>query len=101
MRAIPPTLKDRPRYCFVPDADHASFERIEASFEHLFGTVGLAAARLVLVGEEIGGIVLRVDNGSLWQLRVAIVALPEPLGIARVSGTLARLRAGLRAQQTI
>lgn len=95
MRAIPPTLKDRPRYCFVPAADHATFERIESSFERLFGTTGLAAARLLLVGEESGGIVVRVENDALWQLRVSIVALSEPLGIVRVSGTLLRLRTAM------
>ena len=91
MRPIPPTLKDTPRYAYVPDADRALFRRIEKRYGELFGTVGLAQARLMLV-EAREGLIIRVENTAVANLRVAIVSLDVPIGICHVSGTLEKLR---------
>lgn len=92
---MPPTLKDTPRYAFVPDATRKTYQQVSSMYENLFGMVGLAQARLVLVSEESGGIIIRVAHDRLDELRCAVVAIDVPTGIARVSGTLARLRENL------
>ena len=91
MRPIPPTLKDTPRYAYVPDATVRDFERIEERYATLFGSVSRATARLVLV-ESRDGLIIRVEKSELARLRVVIASLDGPLGIARVSGTLKQLR---------
>ena len=90
MRPIPPTLKDTPRYAFVPDTSRSDYARIEERFAHLFGVFGLAKARLRLV-EVKRGLVIRVENTSLDELRATLTTLP-PMRIERVSGTLEKLR---------
>jgi RNase P/RNase MRP subunit POP5 len=90
MRPIPPTLKDTPRYAFIPGATRHDYEHLCVRYAELFGTIGLASARLVLV-ESRDGLVIRVENSELDRLRVATASLGG-LGIARVSGTLEKLR---------
>ena len=94
MRPIPPTLKDTPRYAFVPDADRSVYTRITERYAELFGSVGAGTARLVLV-EERSGLVIRVEKSELARLRVVIASLEGAYGIARVSGTLEKLRSAL------
>lgn len=91
MRPIPPTLKDTPRYAYIPDATRAVYRLIEERYAELFGVFGLARARLLLV-ESKRGLIIRVENTSLDELRVVIASLDGPYGIAHVSGTLEKLR---------
>jgi RNase P/RNase MRP subunit POP5 len=91
MRPIPPTLKDTPRYAYVPGADRALYRRIEKRYGELFGMVGIAQARLVLV-EARDGLIIRVENTELANLRVTIASIDAAIGIAHVSGTLEKLR---------
>ena len=91
MRPIPPTLKETPRYAFVRSGDRALFARIESRYAELFGTIGLAQARLARV-EEPNGLIIRVNVDDLPRLRVVIASLEGAIGIEAVSGTLARLR---------
>ena len=90
MKSLKPSMREKKRYILVKGRNLR--ENVEKSILDFIGVLGISKAGLEWVKSGSDSAVIAVNRKSVDHVRASFAVWPEKISVARVSGSLKRLK---------